>query len=124
LDVFTIYDELQLAEASRPLTVVLLGDLKHGRTVHSLAKLLSTSQVWKNSLTLRYCSPECLPMPESVKEYVAQTEHVTQEVFTDPVEACQNADVLYVTRIQRERFETEEGYNAVKVRWDNGVKNL
>ena len=45
----------------------MVGDLKHGRTVHSLARLLSLYRV-----NLRYVSPESLKMPEKVKEYVAQ----------------------------------------------------
>jgi carbamoyl-phosphate synthase/aspartate carbamoyltransferase/dihydroorotase len=45
----------------------MIGDLKHGRTVHSLARLLSLYRV-----NLRYVSPECLKMPDEVKEYVTQ----------------------------------------------------
>ena len=120
LDVFTIYDELKLpfsanpAEKSKPLTVVLLGDLKHGRTVHSLAKLLAASHT--TGLTLRYCAPSGLELPQEVREYVARFDHVKQEIVTDLREACQQANVLYVTRVQRERFESDEAYQAVKVR--------
>ncbi|GAX13990.1 aspartate carbamoyltransferase catalytic subunit [Fistulifera solaris] len=118
LDVFTIYDELKLplsAKAtanSKPLTIVLLGDLKHGRTVHSLAKLLAKSHT--AGVVLRYCAPDGLELPEEIQEYVAQFDHVLQETVTDLREACQQANILYVTRVQRERFESDEAYQAVK----------
>jgi aspartate carbamoyltransferase len=116
LDVFTISDELELQEQSPALslTVVLLGDLKHGRTVHSLAKLLAHSEIGGKKLTLRYCAPDGLEMPEAVRDFCAKYSNVQQETFTDPQEACQGAHVLYVTRIQRERFESDEAYGKVK----------
>lgn len=118
LDVFTIYDELKLSfsgnVAAKPLTVVLLGDLKHGRTVHSLAKLLAASH--RTGLILRYCAPPGLELPRETQDYVAKFDHVKQETVEDLREACQQANVLYVTRVQRERFESEQAYQAVKVR--------
>lgn len=113
LDVFTIFDELAL-EKNTPLTVVLLGDLKHGRTVHSLSKLLAHSEIWGGQLTLRYCSPAGLEMPAAVTEFCATSPNVKQETCRDLKEACQGAHVLYVTRVQRERFETDEAYEKVK----------
>jgi aspartate carbamoyltransferase len=115
LDVFTICDELNYdltSTTNEPLTVVLLGDLKHGRTVHSLAKLLSRSGM---AVKLRYCSPDSLAMPDYVKDYVEGC-NIQQEVVNDLNEAIKDADVLYVTRVQKERFESEEAYDAVKVR--------
>jgi aspartate carbamoyltransferase len=116
LDIFTISDELDLPEynPALSLTVVLLGDLKHGRTVHSLAKLLAHSKIGGKQLTLRYCAPNGLEMPEEVREFCAQYDNVTQETHVDPKEACKGAHVLYVTRIQRERFESDESYAKVK----------
>mmetsp|Transcript_7441 Transcript_7441/g.18635 ORF Transcript_7441/g.18635 Transcript_7441/m.18635 type:complete len:333 (-) Transcript_7441:91-1089(-) len=108
LDSFTIWDELK----ADPKVVVFLGDLKHGRTVHSLAKLLSQLRAQSN-LVLRFCSPSSLKVPEYVMEY-CQNNGVTTEVFEDPNEACKGAQVLYVTRVQKERFETEEAYESVK----------
>ncbi|KAK3710158.1 hypothetical protein QZH41_010558 [Actinostola sp. cb2023] len=64
LDVFTIREEIGTVNG---LTVTMIGDLKNGRTVHSLAKLLCLYRV-----TLRYVSPPCLQMPDSVKEYVRE----------------------------------------------------
>jgi len=116
LDVFTIQDEFTtlFQEAKKPsLTVVLLGDLKHGRTVHSLAKLLAQSQM-TSELTLIYCAPVGLEMPASVQDFVAGYANVKQQVVPNLSEAIATADVLYVTRVQRERFETDEHYAAVK----------
>jgi aspartate carbamoyltransferase len=127
LDVFTIYDELQLAGNSKgPLTVVLLGDLKNGRTVHSLAKLLCVTAgiLWEGQLTLRLCSPSGLELPDCVRDFCATFESagVKQETYTDPTTACQGANVLYVTRIQRERFESDEAYDCVKVSCRMGLR--
>jgi len=126
LDFYTIWDELSVSfdvengnntadnSHTGPLVVVLLGDLKHGRTVHSLAKLLARSSL-KHELVLRYCSPASLEMPAHVKEYVEQCSNVKQEEYSDMSEAVKGAHVLYVTRVQKERFETTEDYEKVKV---------
>jgi aspartate carbamoyltransferase catalytic subunit len=128
LDLFTIVDELDMlsdnndGDNTQPLVVVLLGDLKHGRTVHSLAKLLARTQEGfiKRKLILRYCSPPSLQMPQYVKDYVdqfAQREgcDIVQEEFETVTDsALDNANVLYVTRVQKERFDTVEEYNKVK----------
>jgi aspartate carbamoyltransferase catalytic subunit len=114
LDVFTICDELHdhlVANKKEKLTIVLLGDLKHGRTVHSLAKLLARSGM---AVKLRYCSPESLAMPEYVKDYVAGC-NVEQEEINDLNDAIHGANVLYVTRVQKERFESQGAYDSVKV---------
>ncbi len=105
LDAFTIREELGRMD---DLTVTMLGDLKYGRTVHSLSRLLSLYNA-----RLHYVSPEVLRMPpEIVAELEAkgmrQTEHRTLEA------PLAETDVLYVTRVQRERFESEEIYNSVK----------
>jgi aspartate carbamoyltransferase catalytic subunit len=119
LDLYTICDELKYdmttasSTENKKLVVVLLGDLKHGRTVHSLSKLLARSGI---KVVLRYCAPPELPMPDYIQDYVASYSHVTQECVSDLTEAVQGADVLYVTRVQKERFETVEEYEAVKVR--------
>ena len=138
LDLFTIVDELNMIQGgeeegentsapkkddTKPLIVVLLGDLKNGRTVHSLAKLLARSQqkFLKRKLILRYCSPSSLKMPQYVKDYVNEYAQRTdcdieQEEFDgNSIEAAvKNANVLYVTRVQRERFGSMEEYNQVK----------
>lgn len=108
LDSFTIFDEL----SDDPKIVVLLGDLKHGRTVHSLAKLLSQLRP-HSKLVLRFCSPKSLSVPDSVLEYCTNN-GIQCETYEDIIEACHEAQVLYVTRIQKERFETNEAYENVK----------
>lgn len=105
LDLFTIREELGTIDG---LTVTMLGDLKYGRTVHSLAKLLSLFRV-----KIHYVSPEILKMPA---ELVAQlrAKGLPQAEFNtlDPVLA--ESDVLYVTRVQKERFENLDEYESVK----------
>ncbi len=105
LDSFTIREELGRVDG---LTVTLLGDLKHGRTVHSLARLLSLYKV-----RLNYVSPEILRMPSDLIEElkakgIDQAEHSTLD------KALPETDVLYVTRVQKERFADEATYNSVK----------
>jgi carbamoyl-phosphate synthase/aspartate carbamoyltransferase/dihydroorotase len=115
LDVFTIQDELKITAKSKPeLIIVLLGDLKHGRTVHSLAKLLAQSEL-ASRLTLRYCAPsKALEMPQYVQDFVAKYPNIQQQVTDNLAEAVKDADVLYVTRVQRERFESDAAFEAVK----------
>lgn len=67
------------------------------------------------NLVLRYCAPEELEMPQYIQDYVANFSNVKQEIFTDLREAVAGSSVLYVTRVQKERFASEEDYNQVKV---------
>ncbi|CAG5928432.1 unnamed protein product [Menidia menidia] len=98
LDVFTIREELG--------TITMVGDLKHGRTVHSLAKLLTQYRI-----TLRYVAPKNLHMPAEITNYVA-SKGIKQETFKNIEEALPETDVLYMTRIQKERFGSDEEYQA------------
>jgi aspartate carbamoyltransferase len=105
LDLFTVVEELGEVDG---LTVTMLGDLKYGRTVHSLARLLSLFQV-----NINYVSPEILRMPPEIIEElnakgVPQAEHSSLEAVLP------KTDVLYVTRVQKERFENLEDYERVK----------
>ena len=104
LDLFTILTEKKKIEKNK---VILLGDLKYGRTVHSLAYALS---LYGTKLT--FVSPASLKMP---KEVVDECKGLSGEpVQTSSLErAIKNADVLYVTRIQKERFPDAEEYNRV-----------
>ena len=104
LDVFTIREELGTVNG---LNVTLIGDLKHSRTVHSLVKLLANYRV-----TLRYVSPDGLGMPDDVKEKVSQA-GTPQSDHKNLQDVLADTDVLYVTRIQQERFATAEEYEAV-----------
>uniref|UniRef100_A0A8P4GIY2 Multifunctional protein CAD n=1 Tax=Dicentrarchus labrax TaxID=13489 RepID=A0A8P4GIY2_DICLA len=103
LDVFTIREELGTVNG---MTITMVGDLKHGRTVHSLAKLLTQYRI-----TLRYVAPKNLHMPAEIISYVA-SKGIKQEEFDSIEEALPDTDVLYMTRIQKERFASEEEYKA------------
>ncbi|HNT25750.1 MAG TPA: aspartate carbamoyltransferase [Anaerolineales bacterium] len=104
LDIFTIREELEQIDG---LTVTMLGDLKYGRTVHSLARLLSLYNV-----RLNYVSPEILRMPEDVIAELPGTMSQAEYRELEPVLA--ETDVLYVTRVQKERFASEAEYEQVK----------
>ncbi|ORX76323.1 carbamoyl-phosphate synth [Anaeromyces robustus] len=104
LDAFTIREELGTLNN---LTITLVGDLKNGRTVHSLCRLLSNYQI-----KINYVSPESLRMPKEIIEEL-NTLNIPQKEFTDLNEVIADTDVLYVTRIQKERFENEEDYKKV-----------
>jgi len=97
LDLYTIKRELKL----EGIRVALIGDLKYSRTVHSLVKALSLFNA-----EIFLVSPPSLRLPEHLKESAKCVE-------TDLKQAIEEADVLYVTRIQRERFPDEDEYRKV-----------
>jgi aspartate carbamoyltransferase len=105
LDLFTIEEELGRVDG---LTVTMLGDLKYGRTVHSLSRLLSTFVV-----RLNYVSPDILRMPPELIEEL-NAKGVSQKEFTSLEPVLAETDVLYVTRVQKERFENLDDYEKVK----------
>ncbi|MCA0453750.1 MAG: aspartate carbamoyltransferase [Chloroflexi bacterium] len=102
LDLFTILRERGTIDG---LTITMLGDLKYGRTVHSLAKIASLFNV-----RLNYISPDSLRMPAELIPQIG----VPQTEGSDLHNVLAETDVLYVTRIQKERFTDEAEYNAVK----------
>jgi len=106
LDMFTIHEELGQLDN---LTVTMLGDLKYGRTVHSLSRLMTQFKGTK----LNYISPDILRMPRDVMEEVAE-KGIPQFEFTTLDKVLPETDVLYVTRVQRERFEDVALYDKVK----------
>jgi aspartate carbamoyltransferase catalytic subunit len=103
-DLYTIWDEKGTIEG---LGIALVGDLKYGRTVHSLAYALAGF-----GASLALVSPPGLEMPWEIVEDVkkAGTSVTTTHRLEDVVPA---ADVLYVTRIQRERFPDPQEYERV-----------
>lgn len=105
LDIFTIRSELGTVNGR---TVTLLGDLLNGRTVHSLVTLLSFYTV-----RLNFVSPPSLAMPDSV---VATARKAGIPIYqcNSVDEVLADTDVLYVTRVQQERFESEEEFQRVK----------
>jgi len=105
LDIYTIYAELGTIDG---LHVALVGDLKNGRTVHSLARLLCLYDT-----RVSFVSPDILRLPDGIKEEVVAAGRPMSE--TDTVEdVIETADVLYVTRVQKERFSDLSEYEAVK----------
>ena len=105
LDLYTMRKECK--KPIGELNVALVGDLRYGRTVHSLAYALS---LYKTRLSL--VSPEPLRMPESIINYLRV--HGVELVETPRVEdALEQADVLYMTRIQKERFPDPSEYLKV-----------
>lgn len=101
LDIFTIREEIGTVNG---LTITMVGDLKHGRTVHSLARLLTLYNV-----NLRYVNPKSLGMPEKITKLV-EAKGISQKMFNTLEDAIAETDVLYMTRIQKERFDSEEEY--------------
>jgi len=104
LDLYTIRTELGHI---RDMNVALVGDLKYGRTVHSLAYALA-----KFGANLHFVSPPSLPMPPEVISHL-EKRNTTFDIHRDIAEVVPDVDVLYVTRIQKERFPDVEEYNRV-----------
>lgn len=102
LDLYTIISEFGKVDG---LTITLVGDLKNGRTVHSLAKLLNHFDV-----TLRFVAPESLKFPDELTKELTNT-FTTSDKLDDTLK---DTDILYVTRVQKERFAVLEEYEAVK----------
>ena len=106
-DILTIYREKgRLGN----MTVGLCGDLKYGRTVHSLINALSRYEGVKFVLI----SPEELKLPSYVKNDVLKKKNIPYTQTTDLLEAMPELDILYMTRVQRERFFNEEDYVRLK----------
>ena len=105
LDIYTIRSELGTVNGR---TITLLGDLKNGRTVHSLVSLLSLY-----SVRLNFVSPAQLAMPSSVVS-AARKAGIPVTICESLDEVLADTDVLYVTRVQKERFENETEWSLVK----------
>ncbi|QDS73225.1 hypothetical protein FKW77_003804 [Venturia effusa] len=111
LDLFTMREELGTVNG---LTVTFVGDLKFGRTVHSLCQLLKLYDV-----TIQLVSPASLSLPSKVRDSLRMDKHATHDrVIAETTELTQEivakSDVLYCTRIQKERFENLADYEKVK----------
>ncbi len=105
LDLFTIREELGRVDG---LKVAMVGDLRYGRTVQSLTKLLLHFDV-----SLRFVSPEILRLPLNTMNQVIDAGVDVRETH-DVADVIENADVLYVTRVQKERFSDLAQYEEVK----------
>jgi aspartate carbamoyltransferase catalytic subunit len=106
LDLYTIREELGRID---DLHVCLAGDLRYGRTIHSLIYLLSLGR----NIRVTLVSPEELMLPEEYKQYL--DEHGMPFVETNWLgDTLGDVDVLYMTRVQKERFESPELYEQVR----------
>lgn len=106
LDTLTIRSELGTVDG---LTIVLVGDLKNGRTVHSLSKLLVNNF---DLAELFFVAPDVVQMPQDVVNCYAKEVKITRASALTP-EIVRKADVIYTTRLQKERFATSEDLEAL-----------
>ncbi|KIV93692.1 protein pyrABCN [Exophiala mesophila] len=106
LDLFTIREELGTVTG---LTVTFTGDLKYGRTVHSLVKLLQYYEVRINLV-----SPKALALPAEVRDQIVANNMLGVESESLTPEIVAKSDVLYCTRVQKERFPSLEEYERLK----------
>lgn len=106
-DLLTIYKEKGTFDN---LTIGLCGDLKFGRTVHSLINAMSR---YKN-IKFVFISPNELKLPDYVKEEVLDKNNIEYEETTDLLQYMDKLDILYMTRVQKERFFNEADYLRLK----------
>lgn len=115
LDLFTIREELGTVQG---LTITFVGDLLYGRPVHSLVYLLRHYDV-----QVQLVSPKGLSLPARVRERLVASGQLLCESETLTPDILGRSDVLYCTRVQKERFPAAEEYERVKnaYRIDNGT---
>lgn len=106
LDLYTIY---QTQGKLENLNIYLVGDLKYGRTVHSLITAMRHFNP-----TFHFIAPKELSMPQEYKLYCKQHHIVYYEHTTFDAETIADADILYMTRVQKERFSDLMEYEHVK----------
>jgi aspartate carbamoyltransferase catalytic subunit len=114
LDLYTIRENAGLDD----LTIGIMGDLKYGRTVHSLAYALTNFDTRQH-----FISPESLQLPRNVRYDLHETGSSVKE-HTELEDILPSLDVLYVTRIQRERFPDESEYRAVAGQYQIDAETL
>jgi len=106
-DLATIYNEVGRLDN---LVIGICGDLKYGRTVHSLIGAMSR---YKN-IKFVLISPKELKIPEFVKKEILDEKHIPYEEVTSLEKSISKLDVLYMTRIQKERFLNQKEYEKLK----------
>ncbi len=116
LDLYTIRKELGKIDG---LTVALVGDLLYGRTVHSQLPLFAKYK----KLHLIFIAPDALKLPEEYKNFLKQKK-VGFEETADLSGAAARADIVYMTRIQKERFKDLADYEKVKSSYVFDLKTL
>jgi len=114
LDLYTIRENAGFDD----LTIGIMGDLKYGRTVHSLAHALTNFDARQH-----FISPESLQLPRSVR-YDLHEEGADVREHTELDAILPELDVLYVTRIQAERFPDESEYRAVAGEYQIDARTL
>ncbi len=113
LDLYTIMKEQNRSfEDLNGLSIAMVGDLKHGRTVHSLTKLLSR---FKN-IHFTWVAPESLKMPAAILEETRQHGHHVHQT-EDFKTGIASADVIYMTRLQEERFSSPDEAKSYRGRY-------
>ena len=105
LDLYSIY---KTQGSLDNLNIFFVGDLKYGRTVHSLVMALSNFNP-----TFNFISPDSLKMPEELKMLLKEKEIPYYE-HSDFTQYIKDADIIYMTRVQRERFSDPIDYEKVK----------
>lgn len=105
LDLYTIR---QTQGTLDNLHIALVGDLKYGRTVHSLVEAMC-----KFNATFHLVSPDELKLPRAVKQHI-KDHNLEYHQYNDMMEVMDKVDILYMTRIQRERFQDQLEYERVK----------
>jgi aspartate carbamoyltransferase catalytic subunit len=112
LDLFTIEKELvHSGQSVDGLHITLMGDLKFGRTVHSLSKLLS---LYKN-IHFTLVAPDALALPDSILSIIDNAGH--KITTSDNFEGHLGSDIVYQTRVQEERFASKEEANQYRGRF-------
>ncbi len=105
LDVYTIWRELGKVDG---IKIGIMGDLKYGRTPSSLSYILTRF----NDITIYYIAPEVIQIRDEVIENIKGK--VKYEKVSKPEDVIEELDVLYVTRLQKERFSNPEEYEKLK----------
>lgn len=105
LDIYTIKKEL--GDTTRK-KIAFVGDLKYGRTVHSLVKALSLFEC-----EFYFIAPKIIQIPDYIVELL-ESKNLKYHILEDYHSVLEEIDIIYMTRIQRERFDNEEEYKKVE----------
>lgn len=103
-----MYSIMQTQGRLDGLTINMVGDLKYGRTVHSLSEAMSDF-----SPKYVFTAPDDLKMPSKYLKYL-DSKHISYEETASLEEHLDDCDILYMTRVQQERFPSKEDYDKVK----------
>ena len=116
LDLYTIREELGTVTGR---TITFVGDLRYGRTVHSLVQLLQHYE----GVQIQLVSPPMLSLPDEVRQILVNTGQLALEAHELTRDIVASSDVLYCTRIQKERFEDLAKYELLNDRMviDNAI---